>query len=105
MGFSIVFYMRSLFSMVSSDCLPMSQYIWLNLMPSCFLLAKICVGHVSHLSRRRPKYLIDSLCGMRVPFNSIEGHVPCFKVKVICTDVVSLTLILHCCSHSAYWSK
>jgi hypothetical protein len=88
--------------MVSSDCLPMSQYIWLNLMPSCFLLANICVCHVNRLSRWRPKYLIDPPCGMCVPFNSTGGHVLCFKVKVMCTDLVSLTLILHCCSHSAY---
>jgi hypothetical protein len=79
MGFSIVLYTRSLFSIVGSDCLPISQYIWLNLMPSSFLLAKICVRHVNRLSRWRPKYLIDSLCGMRVPFNSTGGHVPCFK--------------------------
>jgi len=46
-GFSIVLYSRSLFSSDKSDLLPMIQYIRLNERSSCFLLAWMCVLHVS----------------------------------------------------------
>jgi hypothetical protein len=45
-GFKIVLYTSSLFSIDSCDFLPISHCICLNLISSCILLASVCARHV-----------------------------------------------------------
>ena len=99
MGRSIVLYSRSLFSIDICECLPMIQYIRLNESSNCFLLACMCVLHVSRRSKCNPRYLALSLWGMGLPFRCTGGHSSRLRVKVTCVDLDSLAQIRHCCSH------
>jgi AraC-like DNA-binding protein len=64
-GRSIVLYSRILFSIDSSDRLPMIQYILLNDSSNCFLLAWMCVRHVSRRFRCTPRYVTASFRATR----------------------------------------
>jgi hypothetical protein len=55
-GRSNILYSRSLFSIDICECLPMIQYIRLNKSSNCFLLACMCVRHVSRRSKCNPRY-------------------------------------------------
>jgi hypothetical protein len=98
-GHSNVLYSRSLFSVDICECLPMIQYIRLNGSSNCFLLACMCVRHVSRRFKCNPWYLAFSLWGMSLPFRCTGGHSSRLRVKVTCVDLDSLAQIRHCCSH------
>ena len=57
MGRNIVLYSRSLFPIDICECLPMIQYIRLNESSNCFLLAFMCVLHVSRRSKCNPSLI------------------------------------------------
>jgi hypothetical protein len=64
MGLSMVLQSSSLLVVESWDFLPSSQCIFVRVRPSCFLLVKMCLCQVSHLSRWRPRYLKSQQQGL-----------------------------------------
>lgn len=90
----------SLLYIDSSDFLPMSQYIFLAVSSSCFLLVLICLAHVSLLSRCIPRYLTTSAVGSGCPYSFTCGQFPFLVANVMWTDFVSLAFVLHRSSHS-----
>jgi len=98
-GLKMALYNSNLFSINSCDLLPSSQYILLSWIPSYFCLVVMCFLQFSLWSRCNPKYLASSAWGTFRLFKITGGHISVRVVNVTCTDVASLTLILHFFSH------
>jgi hypothetical protein len=94
-GFSIVLQIRSLLSNARREFRPSNQYICRNFSPSCLLFVKMCLRHVSLLSRCMPKYLVSSARGIITPLRVTGAQTSRFRVKVTCTDLASFTLNFH----------
>jgi hypothetical protein len=88
MGFSTVLYSSSWFASESSDILRRIQHMRWNINPSCFLLVKMCVFHVSLRSRWMPRYLTVLSWGMCFPFSKTTRQCSRFRVKVACVDLI-----------------
>jgi len=90
---NIALYSNNLFSVVSCDFLPSSQYIFPNYNSSCLRLVSMCFFQFSLRSRCIPKYLVSSVCGIVYPFSVTNGHVSLRVVKSAL--IIPLALILH----------
>ena len=93
MGLMIALYKIRLFSIVSLDFLPISQFICRTLRLIGVSFAVMCGLHVRFWSSIRPRYFTSFLTGSCVPFIVTTGHSVLRFVNVTCADLVSLTFI------------
>jgi len=64
-----------------------------------------CCFQVSLLSRVKPKYLTVSDDGICMLSTDTGGQIPCFSVKVVCTDLLWFSFIRHLEYHCEIRSK
>jgi hypothetical protein len=105
MGYRIVLCSSNLFSTGNFDFLPRIQYICWNFNTGCFLLANMCVCHVSVLSRWIPKYLVVYPSGICFPFSVTVGQFSLFKVKVTWVNLFLLAFICQRFNHFSDWLR
>jgi hypothetical protein len=67
----------------------------------CFLFLIICCLQFSLQSKVNPRYLSCSFSGMLICFICTGGQEHFRRVKVVCVDSDSLTLIFHLLSHAS----
>ena len=105
MGLIIALYKSSLFSIVSLDFLPISQFICRSLRLIWVFFAVMCGLHVSFWSSIRPRYFTSFLTGSCVPFIVTTGQSVFRFVNVTCADLVSLTFISQLLSQASSWLR
>jgi hypothetical protein len=97
--------MRSLLLMDSFDLCPSKQYILVRVVRSCFQFAKMCLCHVSLLSRCIPRYLISSSWWSYTLFIWTGGHVSLHAVNVTWIVLDPLAFILNFSNQSRITSR
>jgi hypothetical protein len=105
MGLIIAWYKSSLFSVVSLDFLPISQYICRSLRLIWLFFAVMCGLHVNFCSSIRPRYFTSFFTGNCVPFIVTTVQSVLRFVNVICADLVSLTFTRQLLSQVSSWLK
>ena len=99
-GFIIVLYIKSLFSVDSCDFLPSSQYNSFTLSSICFLFITTWSLQLSLWSKCMLRYFVTAAIGISTLLIVTGGHRPFLSVKVAWTDFVSFIFILHFLSQS-----
>jgi hypothetical protein len=70
-----------------------------------FFFLEICCFYVTLESKWNPRYFTVDDCGTAVLFRYTAEHLPFFRVKVTCKDLVSLMFIRHFFSQVSRWSR